>query len=297
MKQLASALIVRGLDLSPREADQKRKYVIKAIPSAAERRAAAGVDWEATGKSHDQLMLEAFEEVSAAQARGEDEPGPATVELAVRSVLPLIANNALVGTRGFDRTENTDERPPSLVIDAMRQTRRGVRQLGEVLREHAEGKKAFGAVDAAGEPVVGNEPGRAVTLSDAYLRAEFPDPGKVPVPTSSGDQPRDVYNQRVHDLQTVIERLDIAREQVKNCREYDGMALAERYGIDYRACRKWLDVIHAFAKDLAIWEQADIKYSGLRHDDEVDAEDLNPRTVDDSARGDHGDEESDHDSL
>lgn len=286
MKELAAALIVRGLDLSPREADQKRKYVIRSIPSAAERRGAAAVDWNATGKSHEQLMLDALDEVSAAQADGKDEPGPATVELAVRSILPLIANNALTGIRGFDRTENSDERAPSLVIDAMRRGRPGVRQLGEVLREYAEGKKSFRAVNAAGEPVVGEDPSRPVALSDPYLRAEFPDPDKIPTPKSSGDQPRDIFNQRVHDLQTVIERLDLAREQVKSCREHDGTVLAEKYGIDYRACGKWLDIIHAVAKDLAIWEQADIKYSGLRHDDEGDEDELNRHLVDDSESDD-----------
>jgi hypothetical protein len=291
MKELAAALIVRGLDLSPREADQKRKYVIKSIPSVAERRGAAGIDWEATGKSHEQLMLDALDEVSTPKANRKDEPGPATVELAVRSILPLIANSALAGIRGFDRTENSDERAPSMVIDAMRQTRRGVRQLGEILREYAEGKKAFRAVDATGEPVVGEDPGRPVTLNDAYLRGEFPDPDKVSPPKSSGDQPRDIYNQRIHDLQTVIERLDVAREQVKNCREDDGTALAEKYGVDYRACRKWLDIIHAVAKDLAIWEQADIKYDERRHYDEGDEDDINPYTVDDSAPGEQPEEE------
>src|SRR5205823_140657 len=62
MKELAAALIVRGLDLSPREAEQKRKYLIKAIPSAAERRATSGIEWQATGKPHDQLVLEALDE-------------------------------------------------------------------------------------------------------------------------------------------------------------------------------------------------------------------------------------------
>jgi hypothetical protein len=94
----------------------------------------------------------------------------------------------------------------------------------------------------------------------------------------------------------VIERLDIAREQVKDCREPDGTVLAEKYGVDYRACRKWLDVIHAVAKDLAIWEQADIKYNGRRHDDESDEDDLNPHTVDDSGPGEQLEEEADHQS-
>jgi len=270
MKELAAVLINRGLDHSPREAEQKRKYLIKSIPAAAERRGYGGAEWQATGRPHDQLMRESLEEVGLAQAAGKNDPGPATVELAVRSILPLIANNALAGTRGFDRNADSDERPPSSVIDAMRQTKRGVRQLGEVLLEYAEGKRAFRAIDASGNEVVGQDPSQPVRLSDGYLRGEYPDPGKVPLPRASGDQPRDIYNQRIHDLQTAIERLDVARNQVKEAREHDGTLLADRIGVDYRACKKWLDVIHSVAKDLAVWEQADIKYNGRRHDDESD---------------------------
>lgn len=270
MRELAAVLILRGLDLSPRDAEQKRKYLIKAIPAAAERRARGAVDWHATGKSHDQLMLEALEELGAAQKEGNDEPGPATVELAVRSILPLIAHNALTGTRGFDRSAQSDERPPSLVIDAMRQTNRGVRQLGEVLREYSDGKKAFRAVDVTGKDVVGHDPSQPVRLNDVYLREQYPDPGKVVAPRSSGDQPRDLYNQRIHELQTAIERLDVTRDQLKACRDDDGTLLDEKFGVDYRACKKWLDIIHSVAKDLAIWEKADINYNGRRHDDDAD---------------------------
>ncbi|MGE4001296.1 MAG: hypothetical protein AB7I48_13860 [Planctomycetaceae bacterium] len=275
MKELAAALILRGLDMSPREAEQKRKYLIKAVPAAAERRGSTGVEWQATSKPHDQLMLEALDEVREAQAAGDDELGRATIELAVRAIHPLIANNALTGER--DHSIQPDRRQPWQVIDAMRQSLRGVRQLGEVLLEHADGKKTFRAVDAAGNEVVGEDPSHPVRLSDDYLREEYPDPGKVPAPRSSGDQPRDIYNQRVHDFQTAIERLEIARDQIKACQEF-GTSLAEKYGVDYRACEKWLDVIHSVAKDLAVWEKADIDYNGRRHgdDDEFsdDADDL-----------------------
>jgi len=289
MKELAAVLILRSLDLSPREADQKRKYIVKSIPAAAERRGTAGVDWQATGRPHDQLMLESLDEVGAAQTARNDEPGPATVELAVRSILPLIAGNSLVGIRGFDRTEDSDERSPASVIDAMRQNKRGVRQLGVVLRDHASGEKAFLAVDAAGNEVIGQDR-QPVRLSDAYLRAEYPDPGKVPVPRSPGDQPRDIYNQRIHDLQTAIERLDVARDQLKSCREHDGTVLAEKLGVDHRACKKWLDIIHLIAKDLAVWEQADITYNGRRCDDDDYADSLEGEGVEPEIEIDRSDE-------
>jgi hypothetical protein len=93
----------------------------------------------------------------------------------------------------------------------------------------------------------------------------------VGTPQPSGDQPRDIYHQRVHDLQTAFERLEVSRDQVKACQEHDGTLLAEKYGIDYRACKKWLELIHSVAKDLAIWEKADIEYNGRRkHDDDAD---------------------------
>jgi hypothetical protein len=88
MKELAAALIVRGLDLSPREADQKRKYIIKSIPSAAERRGDNGIDWEATSKSHQQLMLDALEEVRAAKTAGRGDPHAGTVLVAAVLAIP-----------------------------------------------------------------------------------------------------------------------------------------------------------------------------------------------------------------
>lgn len=268
MKELAAVLILRGVDLSPREAEQKRKYIIKSIPPAAERRGADAVEWHATGKSHNQLMLESLDEVGEAQKDRQDEPGPATVELAVRSILPLIVNNALTGDRGTQNNDQPDRRQPWQVIDSMRQTTRGTRQLGEVLREYADGKKTFRAVDAAGKDVVGDDPKRPVNLGDVYLREEYPDPGKVPTPKASGDQPRDIYARRVHDLQTAIERLELARDQVRACHEHDGTPLAEKIGVDYRACDKWLGIVNTIAEDLAVWKKADIDYNGRRQDDD-----------------------------
>lgn len=281
MKELAAVLILRGIELSPREAEQKRKYLIKSIPAAAERRSAKAIEWHATGKSTDQLMLESLDEVAEAQKERKEEPGPATIELAVRSILPLIANNALSGTRGFDRTGDSDERAPALVIDSMRQTKRGVRQLGEVLRDYAAGKKQFRAVDAAGNDVFGDKADQPLQLSDSFLRQEYPDPGTVATPKPSGDQPRDIFAQRVHDLQTAIERLQVARDQVRACHEHDGTPLAEKIGVDYRACEKWLGVINDVAKDLAVWEKADIDYSGRRPDENSDEDDEDVEEVSD----------------
>jgi hypothetical protein len=44
----------------------------------------------------------------------------------------------------------------------------------------------------------------------------------------------------------------------KNHERHD---FGRKFGIDYRACRKWLDVIHGVAKDLAVWEKSDINYN------------------------------------
>lgn len=269
MKELAAVLILRGLDLSPREAEQKRKYLIKSIPVVAERRGTTGVEWQATAKSHEQLLFEAMDEVHEAEQTGKSEPGAATVELAIRSILPLIASNSLLGERNQLGSDQPDRRQPWQVIDAMRQTSRGIRQLGEVLREHTDGRKSFRAVDAGGNEVMSHNGSTPIRLSDSYLREEFPDPGKVPPPKSTGDQPREVFTQRVHDFQTAIERLEVARDQINACQEH-GESLAEKYGIDYRACRKWLDVVNSVAKNLAVWERADIDYNGRRRTDDDD---------------------------
>ena len=125
MKELAAVLILRGLDLSPREAEQKRKYLIKSIPAAAsaERiggrlagdRQAARTTAARSGR-RGQWSARQLRRTSRARRR---------IGLAVRSILPLIANGALVGIRGFDRNKDSDERSPSSVIDAMRRTNAG----------------------------------------------------------------------------------------------------------------------------------------------------------------------------
>ena len=74
---------------------------------------------------------------------------------------------------------------------------------------------------------------------------------------------------------------------IKNCRENDGTLLADKLGVDSRVCRKWLGIIHTVAGDLAVWEQADIKYNGRRHDDESDD------AINDSESGDLMEDESD----
>jgi hypothetical protein len=283
MKELAAVLILRGVDLSPRDAEQKRKYIIKSVPACAERKGAKAVEWHATGKSNDQLMLEALDEISAAQKERKDEPGSATVELAVRSILPLIVNNALTGDRGTVNNDQPDRRQPWQVIDAMRQTTRGTRQLGEILREYSVGKKTFRAVDAAGNDVVGSDPKQPVRVGDVFLRSEYPDPGKVATPKASGDQPRDIYAQRVHDLQTAVERLQVARDQVRACHEHDGTLLAEKLGVDYRACDKWLSIINTIAEDLAVWKKADIDYNGRRQEDNESDEEVVIEDIDEDA--------------
>ena len=81
------------------------------------------------------------------------------------------------------------------------------------------------------------------------------------------------------------------RDQVKSCRDADGTLFAERIGVDYRACKTWLDAIHSIAKDLAVWEQADIKYNGQRHDDDAQEDDVDEDVMED------GEDDLDDDEL
>src|SRR5439155_18375658 len=96
--------------------------------------------WRATGRSVDQLVEAALAEVRAAIGNGDtEEPGPASLELAVRAAYPLVVSGRLNADRGSSNNDQPDRRTPGEVLDAMRQTVQGVYQLGQALRDFADG--------------------------------------------------------------------------------------------------------------------------------------------------------------
>ena len=55
------------------------------------------------------------------------------LELAVRAAYPLVVSGRLNADRGSSRNDQPDRRTPGEVLDAMRRSLHGVRQLGQAL--------------------------------------------------------------------------------------------------------------------------------------------------------------------
>lgn len=106
----------------------------------------------------------ALREIADAIARGDDsDPGPASLELAVRAAYPLVIQGRLNADRGTANNEQPDRRLPGEILDVMRRTVRGVRQLEQSLvdfqvNRHIRAVDEAGVVkslsDGAGEQVV-----------------------------------------------------------------------------------------------------------------------------------------------
>src|SRR5262249_32594626 len=107
--------------------------------------------WQATGRSTEQLVNHALAEVREAIGNGDTgEPGPASLELAIRASYPLVVSGRLNADRGSSGNEQPDRRTPGEVLDAMRRSLHGVRQLGQAL-EDFEQSRPLRAVDEDGE--------------------------------------------------------------------------------------------------------------------------------------------------
>ena len=126
--------------------DQIRRYMRHAFGQAVYNEA-----WEATGKDTDTLAKDAMQEVL--RAIGDEnvtDPGPSSLEIAVRAAYPLVVSGGINADRGTANNDQPDRRNPGEVLDAMRRTVQGVHQLAQALKDFTAGT-LIRAVDEKGE--------------------------------------------------------------------------------------------------------------------------------------------------
>src|SRR5262249_46160576 len=174
MNELATALILRAVAEDRGKVDQIRRYLRHAFSKSAHRDA-----WQATGRSTEQLVNHALAEVREAIGNGDTgEPGPASLELAIRASYPLVVSGRLNADRGSSGNEQPDRRTPGEVLDAMRRSVQGVHQLGQALRDFAENNR-IRAVEENGGVKRLTDGSDDQTVNDIYLQRELPPPGKA----------------------------------------------------------------------------------------------------------------------
>lgn len=245
--ELATALVLRAVAGEPAKTDQIRRYMRHAFGKSVHRAA-----WSPTGRDAETLVKEAVAEVRRAIADGAvDEPGPASLELAVRAAYPLVVSSRLNADRGTANNSQPDRRTPGEVLDAMRQTPQGIYQLGQALRDFAE-DRPIRAVDDSGEIKKLEDGSGEQTVNDIYLRGEFPPPGKARS-ARPGDTPLDRYQNGLNALSVAMDAVERAFAELGGEVGDDGRPIVESRGVDHRSCATWRELIGRIDDELVVW--------------------------------------------
>ena len=260
MNELATALILRAVADDRGKVDQIRRYLRHAFSKSAHRE-----NWDATGRSTDQLVQQALAEVRESIGNGEmEEPGPASLELAVRASYPLVVSGRLNADRGSSGNDQPDRRTPGEVLDAMRRCLHGVRQLGQALNDF-EHSRPLRAVDENGEVKRTLEGSSDQTLSDIYLRNEFPAHGKAKA-ARPGDTPTDRYNVALGALSKAFDDLERRFEDLSKVEGDDGQPIVDARGVELRLTEAWRDILRRVDEEAVIWARSFRKMFGTKSD-------------------------------
>jgi hypothetical protein len=245
--ELATSLIVRSVALSGAKVDQVRRYMRNAFGTNV-----YGEQWDPTARDVETLMKEALTEVR--KSIGDEkitEPGPASLELAVRAAYPLVVSGSLNDDRGTANNVQPDRRVPGEVLDTMRRSFQGVYQLAQALTDFAAGEP-IRAVDGIG--AVKERPNGLgdLIISDVYLREQFPAPGKARA-RSGGTTPNEQLKDRIADLSDAMDALEEAFKAVVAVIGADGGPLVNESGADPQFCSKRRQVLSTIGDELHIW--------------------------------------------
>jgi hypothetical protein len=247
MRELATALILRALADDSSKIDQVRRYLRHAFGKSVQR---AG--WQSTGRTTEQLVKDALVEARESIAtQAVDEPGPASLELAVRAAYPLVVSGRLNADRGSANNEQPDRRTPGEVLDAMRRSIQGIHQLGQALSDFADGAP-IRAVDEDGQVRRHSNGSVDQPVNDIYLRSEYPPPGKAKA-TSPGDTPTDRYNNALGAFETALQTLDQVFTSLTKVAGDDGQPLVETRGVEPRLTDSWRSLINRVEEELIVW--------------------------------------------
>ncbi len=245
--ELATALIVRSVANDPAKNDQVRRYMRHTFGQAV-----YNEPWESTGRDTDTLAKEALQEVL--RSIGDEnisDPGPASLELAVRAAYPLVVTGGISADRGTANNDQPDRRNPGEVLDAMRRTVQGVHQLAQSLRDFTAGQH-IRAVDENGTVKKRSDGVGDLIVSDAYLRQEFPPPGKARA-RSGGSTPTEQLKDRLADLSDAMDRLKEAFTAVASVTGSGGSTLVEVDGVDHQFCTTRRELLNRIGDELNFW--------------------------------------------
>jgi hypothetical protein len=247
---LATALVLRAIAEDPAKTDQVRRYLRHAFAKSVHRET-----WQSTDRDTETLVKDAQAEIAqAVGTEAAEEPGPASLELAVRAAYALVVSSRLNADRGTANNDQPDRRTPGEVLNAMRLTRQGVYQLGQALTDFAAGVP-IRFVDENGKTQPQEDGTGDKQVNDIILRGEYPPPGKSKT-KRPGDTPIDHFENRIGDFSSAMDAVEKAFRAIGEVNGDDGRPLVETRGVDHRSAEVWRTLIRTMDDDLLVWSRS-----------------------------------------
>lgn len=215
----------------------------------------ASVPWAATYRHNDELANAAMDEVAEGRA-----DGPASLELAARAIYPLVVTRQLLPDRGTKDNVQPDRRKPSGIVDRMRTSEWGVRQLGQALEDHLAGR-AIRAVTASGDRIPVDDGPQEQLVTDNWLRRTFPPPGRPIGPAA----PATAHEKYLHAVARVGQAMgDLGRAvgQLQAVEGMDGRSLVAAEGVDPSHADAWLSELMRILQLLPVWKATQLGRDG-----------------------------------
>jgi hypothetical protein len=245
--ELATALILRAVPEDSSRVDQYRRYMRHGFGKAVHRES-----WEATDIDTARLAGDALDEVTAYIGdENATEPGPASLELAVRAAVPLITTGRLNADRGTAGNDQPDRRTPGEVLDAMRRTHHGIYQLRQALDDFAA-DQPIRAVEPDGKVRLYPDGSAEMVVNDILLREEWPING-IKRPRSGGKTPDEKLNVSLIAFKQAMDAMLTTHKAVGEVTGDDGLSLIETIGADPHLCKDLRESLDGVNDDLLFW--------------------------------------------
>lgn len=278
--EVAAALILRAV--SGADEGQKVSDIYRALQTGFAD-SLASEPWQATYRTTEEVVADALRELDRGM-----ENGPASLELAARAAYPLVVSRQLFPDRGTKNNDQVDRRQPGTVIDRMRVNAQGIHQLGQALVDHAA-RRPIRAVSADGQVTPLEDGSGDQVVTDNWLRASFPPPGRQVSPAAQNTA-HEKFMAAQAEVGECFEALHRAVRRLTSIEGVDGRALIDTEGIDPIDANAWMEDLLAFMQLVPVWRSTHLS----RHGDASTGSDRAASgSSDDEERQFDGDDEGD----
>lgn len=250
--EVAAALILRAVGGA--EEGQKVSDIYRGLQTGFSD-SLASHPWRATYRQTDEVVAAALAEVQ----RGED-GGPAALELAARAAYPLVVNRQLFPDRGTRNNDQPDRRAPGGVIERMRSSEWGVRQLGQALEDQAA-QRPVRAVSSDGAAIVLEDGDGDQVVTDSWLRRTFPPPGR-PVAPAAPETAHEKYLEALAKMGDAMDAVDRAAGRLMAVEGVDGRPLINTEGVDSSHADAWFGDLMKLVQLVPVWKATHLSRHG-----------------------------------